>query len=80
MTTREGENFNFKNDTQQECRKAICWTDRTCKAINKKWNLKDSENTKHTSLNKMRLYINLRIILNKHIHQAIKNSDTHLQQ
>ena len=36
----------IKSYGKKECRKSICWTNRTRKAVNQKWNLKESQNVK----------------------------------
>ena len=43
MTIREGGQIKFNKYGKQECRKSICWTNRTRKAINQKWNLKKAK-------------------------------------
>ena len=52
----------FNKYGKKDCRKSICWTNRTRKAINQKWNLKESQNVKYITLNNMRIYKNLPII------------------
>jgi len=59
MKIREGKNINFNKYGKKECRKSICWTNRTRKAINQKWNLKESQNVKYVTLKNMRVYKNL---------------------
>jgi hypothetical protein len=67
---------------KKDCRKSICWTNRTRKAINQKWNLKESHNVKYISLNNMRVYKNLPIISKKTVNvgdkllgQQIRNNE-----
>ena len=55
----------MKNYRKKDCRKSICWTNKTRKAINQKWNLKESQDTKYITLNNMRVYKSLPIISKK---------------
>ena len=65
MKIRDGKSINFNKYGKKECRKSICWTNRTRKAINQKWNLKESQNVKYVTLKNMRVYKNLPIICKK---------------
>jgi GTPase SAR1 family protein len=65
MTIREGGQINFNKYGKKDCRKSICWTNRTRKAINQKWNLKESQNVKYITLKHMRVYKSLPIICKK---------------
>ena len=65
MKIREGKTINFNKYGNKECRKSICWTNRTRKAINQKWNLKESQNVKYITLKHMRVYKSLPIICKK---------------
>ena len=65
MKIREGKTINFNKYGKKECRKSICWTNRTRKALNQKWNIKESQNVKYVTLKNMRVYKNLPIICKK---------------
>ncbi len=65
MKIREGKTINFNKYGKKECRKSICWTNRTRKAVNQKWNLKESQNEKYVNLKNMRIYKSLPIICKK---------------
>jgi hypothetical protein len=65
MNIREGKTIIFKKYGKKECRKSICWTNRTRKAINQKWNLKESQDVKYVTLKHMRVYKSLPIICKK---------------
>jgi hypothetical protein len=73
MTIREGGQINFNKYGKKDCRKSICWTNRTRKAINQKWNLKESQNVKYITLNNMRVYKNLPIISKKTVNVGDKD-------
>ena len=82
MTIREGGQIKFNKYGKKECRKSICWTNRTRKVINQKWNLKESQNVKYITLNNMRVYEKLPIISNKTVNvgdkklgQQIRNNE-----
>jgi hypothetical protein len=51
MTIREGGQIKFNKYGKKDCRKSICWTNRTRKAINQKWNIKESQDVKYITLN-----------------------------
>ena len=40
ITIREGGKIKFNKYGKNNCRKSMCWTNRTCKAITQTWNLK----------------------------------------
>jgi hypothetical protein len=73
MTIREGGTIKFNKYGKKDCRKSICWTNRTRKAINQKWNLKESQNVKYITLNDMRVYKNLPIISKKTVNVGDKD-------
>ena len=41
---RDDKPFNMKAYGKKECRKSLAWTNRTRRALNEKWNLKESQN------------------------------------
>jgi hypothetical protein len=57
-------------------RNSIGWTNRTRKAINQKWNIKESQNVKYVTLKNMRVYKSLPIICKKTA--AINEQAVHL--
>jgi hypothetical protein len=59
MEVREGKPINFNKYGKKDCRKSICWTNRTRKAINEKWNIKESKDVKYVTLKNMRVYIKI---------------------
>jgi hypothetical protein len=78
MKIREGQTIDFNKYGKKECRKSICWTNRTRKAINQKWNLKESQNVKYVTLKNMRVYKSLPIICKKTAtinEQAVRNNE-----
>jgi hypothetical protein len=78
MKIREGKTINFNKYGKKDCRKSICWTNRTRKAINQKWNIKESQNVKYVTLKNMRVYKSLPIICKKTAtrnEQAVRNNE-----
>ena len=43
---RDDKPFDMKTDGEKECRKSLAWTNRTRRALNEKWNLKESKNVR----------------------------------
>jgi len=62
---RDDKQFNMKTYGKKECRKSLAWTNRTRRALNEKWNLKESQNVKYITLKNIRVYKNLPIISKK---------------
>ncbi len=62
MIFRGGGQIKFNKYGNKDCRKSICQTNRTRKAINQKWNLKESQNVKYIILNNIRVCKKLPII------------------
>ncbi len=62
---REGKPINFNKYGKPDFINSICWTNRTRKAINQKWNIKESQNVKYVTLKNMRVYKSLHIICQK---------------
>ena len=52
MTIREGGKIKFNKYCKNDCPKSMCWTNRTRKTINQKWNLKESQDVKYILLTK----------------------------
>ena len=73
LTIREGEKIKFNKYGKKDCRKSICWTNRTRKAINQAWNLKESQDFKYITLNNMRVYKHLPTISKKTVNVSDKD-------
>jgi hypothetical protein len=44
----------------QECRKSLCWTNKTRKSINYKWMIKEADNQKYIIINNFKVYYMLK--------------------
>jgi hypothetical protein len=78
MKIREGKPIKFNKYGKKECRKSICWTNRTRKALNQKWNLPESQNVNYETLKNMRVHKALPIICKKTAtinEQSVRNNE-----
>ena len=55
----------FKTYSNIECRKSLCWTNKTRKAINYKWMQEESRGTKYIIINNFKVFVGLPIICKK---------------
>ena len=72
------EKIDIKAYGKKECRRSICWTNSTRKAINTMWNLKESGDIKFKMIGDIRVYKNLPIISKKTIildDEDVKNNE-----
>jgi hypothetical protein len=56
---------NFKTYGTTECRKSLCWTNKTRKAINYKWMQKESTDKSYIIINNFKVFVGLPIICKK---------------
>ena len=62
---RDGGKPNFSTYDNKECKKSICWTNRTRKLINNKWMVKESKDKKYIVVNNIKVFVGLPIICKK---------------
>ena len=55
----------FKTYSNTECRKSLCCTDKTRKAINYKWMQKEAKDKKYIINNKFKVFVGLPVICKK---------------
>ena len=65
IKVRAGETIDFSTYGTKECIKSICFTNKTRKAINEKWNLRESKDKPYITLNNIRVYPGLPVICKK---------------
>ncbi len=63
MKVRQGKTINFNG--KKDCRKSICWTNRTTKPINQKWYIKESQSVEYLTFKTTRVYKSLPVICKK---------------
>jgi tRNA A37 threonylcarbamoyladenosine biosynthesis protein TsaE len=71
---RNGGRPDFSTYNKTECRKSLCWTNRTRKLINNTWMLKESKNKKFIVINNIKVFVGLPVIC-KHTTQELKNNE-----
>jgi hypothetical protein len=74
---RNGDKINFKNYGSKECRKSLCWTNRTRNIINKRWMLKEAEGKEYILVNNWKIFPGLPIIANESRNFKSIVSNTH---
>ena len=62
---KQGKPINFKTYGNKECRKALCWTNKTRNAINQKNMINESKDKKFITVNNIRVFEDLPIISKK---------------
>ena len=62
---KKGGKPDFKKYSNTECRKSLCWTNKTRKAINYKWMIKEAEDQKYIIINNFKVFLGLPIISKK---------------
>ena len=62
---KNGDKHNFKMYKNNECRKSICWTNRTRKLINNNWILKEAKNKKIIIVKNIKVFVGLPVISKK---------------
>jgi hypothetical protein len=53
---KKGGKPDFKKYSNTECRKSLCWTNKTRKAINYKWMIKEAEDQKYIIINNFKVF------------------------
>jgi hypothetical protein len=62
---KEGGKINYKTYDNKECRKSLCWTNKTRKLINNKWMVDESKNKKYIVVNNIKVFVGLPVISKK---------------
>ncbi len=62
---KNGGKINYKSYDNKECRKSLCWTNKTRKLINTKWMVDESKNKKYIVVNNIKVFIGLPVICKK---------------
>jgi hypothetical protein len=62
---KKGGKPDFKKYSNTECRKSLCWTNKTRKAINYKWMIKEADDKKYIIINNFKVFVGLPIICKK---------------
>ena len=75
---KDGDKPDYKTYGKIECRKSLCWTNKTRKLINNKWMLEESKNKKFIVVNNIKVFVGLPIICKKTMtvdKQELKNNE-----
>ena len=62
---KKGDKPDFKTYSNTECRKSLCWTNKTRKAIIYKWMQEESRGNNYIIINNFKVFIGLPIICKK---------------
>jgi hypothetical protein len=62
---KKGGKPDFKKYGNVECRKSLCWTNKTRKSINYKWMMKESNDQKYIIINNFKVFVGLPVICKK---------------
>ena len=62
---KDGGKPDYKTYGNTECRKSLCWTNKTRKLINNKWMLEESKNKKYIVVNNIKVFVGLPVISKK---------------
>lgn len=65
----------FKTYGTTECRRSLCWTNKTRKAINYKWMQKEAKDNKYIIINNFKVFIGLPVICKKTMGIVAKLND-----
>ena len=57
--------INYKNYGKKECRKSLAWTNKTRKAVNAEWMLKESKGKTCYLINNCKVFVGLPVIANE---------------
>ena len=75
---KNGDKPNYKSYDNKECRKSLCWTNKTRKLINNKWMLEESKNKKYIVVNNIKVFVGLPVISKKTMtieNKELKNNE-----